>query len=65
MQEKAGQKMNAISRAIPYMNITKWCTLLNAFFISKFNYYPLTEMSPSREKKKKKERTVSMKDILE
>ena len=25
--KKAGQKMNALSRVIPYMNITKRCTL--------------------------------------
>ena len=36
--KKAGQKMNALSRLIPYMNITKWRTLLNRLFILQFNY---------------------------
>ena len=33
--------MNALSRIVPYMNIEKWRTLLNIFFISQFNYCPL------------------------
>ena len=48
--EKAGQNMNALSRVIPYMNITKRRFFLNTFFISQFNYCPLTWMCQSREK---------------
>ena len=40
--ENVGQKMNALSTEIPYMNITKWSTFLNTFFILQFNYCPLT-----------------------
>ena len=46
--KKAGQKMNALSRVIPYMNITKRRSLLNTFFMSQFNYCPLTWMCHSR-----------------
>ena len=51
--KKAGQKMNALSTVIPYMNITKRCTLLNTFFISQFNYCLLTWMCHSRAKNNK------------
>ena len=61
--KKAGQKMNALSRVIPYMNITKWRTLLNTFFMFQFNYCPLTWMCHSRTKNNKE--TVFMKDTLE
>ena len=50
---KAGQKMNALSRVIPYMNITKQCTLLKTFFISQFNYCPLIWMCHSHAKNEK------------
>ena len=40
--------MNALSGVIPYMNITNRCSLLNTFFISQFNYCPLTWMCHSR-----------------
>ena len=46
--KKAGQKMNALSIIIPYMNITKQRSLLNAFFMSQFSYCPLTSMCHSR-----------------
>ena len=36
--KKAGQKMNALSRVIPYMNITKRRTLLNTFFMPQLDY---------------------------
>ena len=52
--KKAGQKMNVLFRVIPYMNITKRHSLLNIFFMSQFNYCPLTWMCHSRAKKKKK-----------
>ena len=51
--KKAGQKMNALSTVIPYMNITKRRTLLNTFFISQFNYCLLTWMCHSRAKNNK------------
>ena len=51
--KKAGQKINALSRVIPYMNITKWPSLLNTFFMSQFNYCPLTWMCHSRAKNNK------------
>ena len=51
--ENVGQKMNALSREIPYMNITKWSTFLNTFFILQFNYCPLTWMCHSRAKNNK------------
>ena len=51
--KNAGQKMNLLSRVIPYMNITKRCTLLNTYFISQFNYCPLIWMWHSRAKNNK------------
>ena len=39
--KEAGQKMNALSRVIPYMNI----------IMSQFNYYPLIWMCHSLSKK--------------
>ena len=40
--------MNALSGVIPYINITNRRSLLNTFFISQFNYCPLTWMCHSR-----------------
>ena len=51
--KKAGQKMNALSRVIPYMNITKRRSFLNTFFMSQFNYCLLTWMCHSRAKNNK------------
>ena len=51
--KKAGQRMNTLSRVIPYMNITKQRSLLNTFFMSQFNYCPLTWMCHSRAKNNK------------
>ena len=39
--EKAGQKLNTLSRATPYVDLTRWCILLKAFLLSQFNYLPL------------------------
>ena len=58
--KKAGQKMNALSRVIPYINIKKWRSLLNTFFMSQFNYCPLTWICHSRAENNK-----IMKDALE
>ena len=39
--QKANRKLNALARITPYMELTKRRILLNAFFDSQFNYYPL------------------------
>ena len=52
--KKAGQKMNTLSRVIPYMNITKRRSLLNTFFMSQFTYCPLTWICHSRAKNNKR-----------
>ena len=51
--KKSGQKMNVLSRIVPYMNITKRRTLLNTLFISQFNYFPVIWMCHSRAKNNK------------
>ena len=51
--KKAGQKLNALSRVTPYMDLSKRCLLLNAFFISQFSYCPLVWMFHSRGKNNK------------
>ena len=45
--------MNVLSAVIPYMNVTKWHSLLNTFFMSQFNYCPLTWICHSRAKNNK------------
>ena len=40
----AGQKSNALSRVTPYIDLSRWHILLNAFFISQFSYCPLVSM---------------------
>ena len=42
--QKAGQKLNAISRITPYMDFAKRRLLVNAFFYSQFNYCQLVWM---------------------
>ena len=39
--KKAGQKVNALSRILPYMNFEKRRILMKSFFTSQFNYCPL------------------------
>ena len=51
--KKAGQKLNALSRVTPYMDLSKRRILLNAFFISQFRYCPLVWMFHSRGKNNK------------
>ena len=46
--KKAGQKLNAISRIISYMNLSKRRLLVNAFCYSQFNYCQLIWMCHSR-----------------
>ena len=48
--KKAGQKLNETSRFTPYLDLPKWCMLLNAFFLSQFSYCPLVWMFYSRGK---------------
>ena len=50
---KAGQKLNTLSRVIPYMDVSKRRILLNAFFILQFSYCPLVWMFHSRRKNNK------------
>ena len=38
---KASCKINALSRVVPYMNLSKKKILMNAFFKLQFSYYPL------------------------
>ena len=44
----AGQKLNALSRVTPYMELSKRRVLVSAFFMSQFNYCPLVWMCHSR-----------------
>ena len=46
--QKAGQKLNAISRITPYMDFAKRRLLVNAFFHSQFNYCQLVWMCHNR-----------------
>ena len=46
--KKASRKINALSRIIPFMNISKKRILINSFFNSQFNYCPLVWMFHSR-----------------
>ena len=38
--KKATRKLNALSRIVPYMDISRRKILMNAFFRSQFNYCP-------------------------
>ena len=40
--KKASAQLNALIRTSCYMDPLKWRLLMNAFFTSQFNYYPLT-----------------------
>ena len=46
--KKAGRKVNALSRILPYMDFKKRHMLMNSFFTSQFNYCPLVWMFHSR-----------------
>ena len=39
--KKAGQKLHALARIANYMDISKKCSIINAFIISQFSYCPL------------------------
>ena len=51
--KKASQKISALARAAPYMNLKKKKKLMNAFFRSQFNYCPLVWMFHVRRLNKK------------
>ena len=46
--KKANNKLRALARATPYMNIEKKKLLMNSFFNAQFNYCPLLLMLHSR-----------------
>ena len=39
--KKAGQKLHALARIANYMDISKKCSIINAFIISQFSFCPL------------------------
>ena len=45
---KASRKVNALSRVVPYMSLSKKVILMNSFFNSQFSYSPLIWMFHSR-----------------
>ena len=46
--KKSTRKLNALSRIVPYMDISRRKILMNAFFKSQFNYCPLIWMCYNR-----------------
>ena len=46
--KKASQKLNALARIAPYMNIQKRRTIMKSFVTSQFSYCPLIWMFHSR-----------------
>ena len=46
--EKASRKINALARVFPFMTLGQRRTLMNAYFISQFNYCSLVWMNHSR-----------------
>ena len=46
--KKASNKINALSRVTPFMNLSKKKMLMNSFFMSQFSYCPLVWMCHSR-----------------
>ena len=46
--KKANNKLRALTRATPYMNIERKKLLMNSFFNAQFNYFPLLWMLHSR-----------------
>ena len=46
--QKANRKLNALARITPYMELTRRRILVNAFFVSQFNYCPLIWLFHSR-----------------
>ena len=52
--KKASQKLNALARIAPYMNIQKRRTIMKSFVTSQFSYCPLIWMFHSRRLNKNK-----------
>lgn len=52
--EKTGQKVNDLSRILPYMNLEKRRILMSRFFTSQLNNFPLAWMFHSRAMNDKK-----------
>ena len=50
--KKAGLKLNALAKITPYMDLNKKRLLLNAFYMSQFNYGQLVWMCHNRSKNK-------------
>ena len=48
LRKKVSQKLNALSRVAPYMCLEKRKTVMKAYMISQFGYYPLVWMFHSR-----------------
>ena len=48
VSKKAVQKINALSRVTPYVDLPKRRVLLNVFFLSQFSYCPLVWMFDRR-----------------
>ena len=46
--QRANRKLNALARLAPYMKLGKRRVLMNAFFISQFNYCPIIWMCQSQ-----------------
>ena len=46
--KNASRRIHALDRISPYMSLTKKRSLLNAFFVSQFSYFPLVWMCHSR-----------------
>ena len=59
---KASDKLKALAKIVPFMNITKRKILMNSFFNARFSYCPLTWMFHSRKLIKS---TNSMRDVYE
>ena len=59
---KASDKLKALAKIVPFMNITKRKILMNSFFNAQFSYCPLTWMFHSRKLIKS---TNSMRDVYE
>ena len=55
--KKESQKLNALARVAPYMNIQQGRIILKSFVMSHFGYYPLIWMSHSRRIDNKMHRT--------
>ena len=51
---KASRKTYALARITPYMDLSKRCMVMNAFFNSQFNYCPLISMCYNRTTNRKK-----------